>query len=470
MEEYLDIKQYLSDNCDETISFGDDEICETEDIYPNFEKLRNKIKQYPNKRILLLSLGEYFRFSIKRELVKEKSSFPSFFREMQNANSETRVFVLLFAAYNLFDQIIPVVDERQKDHIWVVDDKINTETYSIFVFSDQYKTLPQDYTKGIKSWFNNWESNLKKKNNIVISTRLIHNVINSNDIIDIKVINDIFDFICSRIDNSKNIKKEWLSDEQWEYINSQIRTDTDFNNIILNILNIKYFEQYQLFAQWNSLSDLQKNLILIWYRLNPDNSYCAASLNNAKDISQICTCLRDYLINNYNEKWVKERNTILALIKDKKYDTHYFEQLLSIENPVIQLSLLTFSTHEEQTFALKVISKWLRNGASDEDIKDALGSSFILFRQYFFDEPYTSTEIKTYFKWYKNNKIINLFYNKKYPIIDFNAFNSRFATLKKFINESTFVIWVDGMGVEWLSLLYSQLKTFDANIFLENPS
>jgi len=469
MDEYLDIKHYLTDNCDITISLGDDDICETEDIYPNFGKLRTKINEYTDKHILLLSMGEFFRFSLKREKAREKSSFPSFFRELQDANSKTRVFVLLFAAYNLFDQIIPTVDERQENHIWIIDDKINTDTYNIFVFSDQYKALPQSYTKGLKSWFNNWEKNLKKKNNIVISTRLINNVANSSDIVDIRVITNIFDYVCTRIDNQKVLKSDWLTDEQWEQVNFQIGTETDFNKIILNMLNVQNFDQYQLFAQWNSLSELQKNLILIWYKLNSDNSYCATALSNAKEISEIHICLRDYLIKNYSEKWIKERNTILALLKDIKYDGNYFELLLAIENPKTQLSLLTFSTHEEQTFALKIISNWLRSGATNENIKEAIGSNFTLFQQYFFDDVYSSTEIKTYFRWYKYNKIINRFPKNELTIADLSAFNSRYSTLKKYINENSIVIWVDGMGVEWLSLLFSQLKATDVNLFIEKP-
>jgi hypothetical protein len=126
-------------------------------------------------------------------------------------------------------------------------------------------------------------------------------------------------------------------------------------------------------------------------------------------------------------------------------------------------------THEEQAFALKIISSWLRNGASNENIKDALGSNFILFQQYFFDETCNSTEIKAYFKWYKYNKIINRFPKNEQSISGFNTFNSRFSALKKFINENTFVIWVDGMGVEWLSLLCAQLKATDDNLSIEDP-
>jgi hypothetical protein len=85
LEEYLNMKQYLEDNCEKIISLGDDDICETEDIYPNFGKLKQKINNYSNKHILLLSMGEYFRFSFRKEQTKQKSSFPSFFSELQDA-------------------------------------------------------------------------------------------------------------------------------------------------------------------------------------------------------------------------------------------------------------------------------------------------------------------------------------------------------------------------------------------------
>jgi hypothetical protein len=469
MEEYATIKRFLADNCEAVISLGDDDICETEDIYPNFTKLKTKIGMYRDKPILLLSMGEYFRFSLKRELTKDKSSFPSFFKNMQDVDSKTRVFILLFAANNLFDQIMPTIDKRQENHIWIIDDKANTETYKIFVFSDQYKSLPDDYTKGLKSWLNNWETNLKKKNNIVISTRLINNVVNSSDIIDIKVIANIFDYICTRIDNSKILNKDWLADEQWEQVNSRIKDETDFNSVILKILNTRSFDPYQVFAQWSSLSDLQKNLVLAWYKLNPDNSYCGTVLSVVKNISEINDTLRDYIFKNYNEKWVKERNAVIASIKDIKYDDAYFERFSAIENPKAQLSLLTFSTHEERTFALKVISRLLRNGASHENIQDALGSNYSLFQQYFFNESYYPVELKAYFRWYKHNKIINRFPANEFQILDYNLYGSRFGALKKYVNEKTFILWVDGMGIEWLSLLYGQLYAVNARLPVKNP-
>jgi hypothetical protein len=469
MEEYATIKRFLADNCEATISLGDDDICETEDIYPSFTKLRTKIGKYRDKPLLLLSMGEYLRFSLKREMTKDKSSFPSFFRNMQDVNSKTRVFTLLFAANNLFDQIMPIVDKRQEEHIWIIDDKANTETYNIFVFSDQYKSLPDNYTKGLKSWLNNWETKLKKKNNIVISTRLINNVANSSDIIDIKVIADIFDYICTRIDNSKILNKDWLTDEQWEQINSRIKEETDFNSVILKILNTRNFDHYQIFAQWSSLSDLQKNLVLLWYKLNPNNSYCGTALSAVKNISEVNDTLRDYIYKNYNEKWAKERNAVIASIKDIKYDDAYFERLSAIDNPKTRFSLLTFSTHEERAFALKVISGLLRNGASYENIQDALGSNYPLFQQYFFDESYYSVELKAYFRWYKYNKIINRFPAKEFPIPDYEHYKGRFGALKEYANEETLILWVDGMGIEWLSLLYAQLYAANTNLLVEKP-
>jgi hypothetical protein len=469
MEEYTTIKRFLADNCEAAISLGDDDICETEDIYPNFTKLRTKIGTYRDKPLLLLAIGEYLRFSLKRELSKDKASFPSFFRDMQDVNSKTRVFILLFAANNLFDQIIPVIDKRQEEHIWIIDDKAHTETYSIFVFSDRYKSLPDDYTKGLKSWLNNWETTLKKKNNIVISTRLINNVVNSSDIIDIRVIANIFDYICTRIDNSKVLDKDWLTDEQWEQVNSRIKDETDFNDVIVKILNTQKFDSYQIFAQWSSLSDLQKNLVLVWYKLNPDNSYCGTALREARNISKVNDTLRDYIFKNYNETWINERNAVIASIKDIKYDDAYFERLSSIEDPKAQLSLLTFSIHEERTFALKVISGLLRNGASYQKVQDFLGSNYPLFQQYFFNESYYPVELKAYFRWYKHNKVINRFPASEFQIPDYNPYNSRFSAIKKYVNENTFILWVDGMGIEWLSLLCGQLYASNAKLHVEKP-
>ncbi|MDR0431456.1 MAG: BREX-4 system phosphatase PglZ, partial [Tannerellaceae bacterium] len=147
----------------------------------------------------------------------------------------------------------------------------------------------------------------------------------------------------------------------------------------------------------------------------------------------------------------------------------YFERISAIKSPKTKLSLLTFSTREERTFALKTISSLLRSGASYENIQEAIGSNYPLFQQYFFDEAYYPVELRAYFRWYKHNKIINRFPPNEFQIPDYNPYDSRFSSLKRHIIEKTFILWVDGMSIEWLSLLCGQLYAIDAKFSVEKP-
>jgi hypothetical protein len=78
-------------------------------------------------------------------------------------------------------------------------------------------------------------------------------------------------------------------------------------------------------------------------------------------------------------------------------------------------------------------------------------------------------ELRAYFRWYKHNKIINRFPANEFQIPDYNPYDSRFSAIKKYVNEKTFILWIDGMGIEWLSLLYGQLDAANTKFHVEKP-
>ena len=126
--QYENLISRLTAVCDITINISD--YCSSDDVYPNFQKLRERIGQNKDKHILLLSMGEYLRLRIKRETQPEKAKFPSFWQDQQDSLSRRRIFVPMFASKELFDRVIPLLDDRQKDNIW-----------ELSVFHHEYKPL-----------------------------------------------------------------------------------------------------------------------------------------------------------------------------------------------------------------------------------------------------------------------------------------------------------------------------------------
>ena len=87
---YSALVKQLKSACDVTINLAD---FGKKDVVPRFEKIRDAITQYDDKQVLLLSVGEYLRICIKRELNKERAQFPSFWEAMQQEASRTRIIM-----------------------------------------------------------------------------------------------------------------------------------------------------------------------------------------------------------------------------------------------------------------------------------------------------------------------------------------------------------------------------------------
>ena len=60
---YLALESQLKGICDVTINVAD--FCKAPDLAPQFDKIKTELLTHTNKQVLLLSVGEYLRLSVK---------------------------------------------------------------------------------------------------------------------------------------------------------------------------------------------------------------------------------------------------------------------------------------------------------------------------------------------------------------------------------------------------------------------
>lgn len=456
--QYEELVSRLNSECEVTFNISD--FCIGNDVYPKFGLLREQIAQNNGKHILLLSMGEYLRLRIKQETKPEKAIFPSFWQEQQDASSKTRVFIPMFASKELFDRVVPLLDDRQKDYIWEISTIAQEERqYSVSVFSPEFTGTIVSSVKGVKKWFENWPNEFHQNGDCAIVTALSSQVENSNGLITIRVINNPFDYVCHQVQDGHRLKREWASDQQWLELIPYINKNLNFSKTIENILNVKRFEPKSIMTKWDVLSPLQHQLVWIWYQLNSSDDYCGFVFRSANGIDTIERIFRDEIIRNVQiPQWVTERAEVLGNLRAVKYDPDYFSLLDTLPLPETRLNLLTYKTHEERTYAIKTISKWLKQGVSLNGILEALNCRYPLLEQYLSGRIPDYENLDKYFSWYRELKIANLSPEKDPDSINLDVFDSRYSLLNQYHDKDCYVLWIDGMGVEWLPLLLKQLN------------
>lgn len=139
------------------------------------------------------------------------------------------------------------------------------------------------------------------------------------------------------------------------------------------------------------------------------------------------------------------------------FDDAYFKQMDKLPLAETKLQLLTYQTHEECAYAIKVISGLLRDGAEPNAIADMIRDSYPTLTTYMSCNTGIDSEVDEYLSWYRKNKLINRFPGDYPAELSFDKFDARFKLLHKLESKDCFTLWIDGFGAEWIPVFLQEL-------------
>lgn len=485
LSSYSALITQLKNACDVTINLAD--FC-NKDVVPQFDKVRDSLSTYEGKQVLLLSVGEYLRLCIKRELNKERAQFPSFWEIMQQEQSKTRYIMPVFACRDSFDRIIGRVDERQESFLWTLDplnySSLNTSFtldgdqnsgsvlhdsgaatysarhYNISVYSPQFANAINADADDFESWLRYWDVILGRGIPCTVISRQYRYVEASYGTINISPIDSPFAYLSKQISDSCKINSKLENDDFWAKLIPLAQDGILFSDLILNALGITAFDFVGVIARWKTLSILQRELVWLWYRVYPTDDYYSYACKKAQKAAEIPERIRDeiLMISSRSQIWIDERMKAMQAIAFTVFDDAYFAALDKIPLAEMRLQLLTYKTHEERTFAVKTVSGLLRNGADPVSVTEMVKEKYPELATYLCGESGIDGEIDTYLAWYRKNKIINRFPGNYAKLLSYDRFDARFKQLAKMNGKDCFTLWIDGFGMEWLPVFLKELE------------
>lgn len=456
---YSDLVKQLEKACDVTINIAD---FGKKDVVPQFDKMRDALSQYEGKQILLLSVGEYLRMCIKRELNTERAQFRPFWEAMQQEASKTRYIMPVFACRDCFDRIVGKIDERQESFIWDLsqDNPHFVKQYSISVYSPQFANAISADADNFESWLRSWDIILRREVPCTVITNQHRNVEESFGTITLRPIDSPFDYVCSMLKDADRINQSWETDDFWAKLIPYLKKDMSLADVAVKELKVTSFDFVSVIARWDTLNRIQRELVWLWYRMYPTDEYYSYACKKAQKASEIPDRIRDEIlfISSRSQSWIDERMKAMQVLGFTSFDDAYFGALDKLPIAEMKLQLLTYKTHEEKAFAVKTISCMLRNGADPEAIADILEEYYPILSSYLRDSTEIDNEIDEYFSWYRINKLINRFPGNYAKRLSFERFDARLKQLNKLNGKDCFTLWIDGFGIEWLPVFLKELE------------
>lgn len=453
--DYKFVEEELRSICDITIDLAE---FTNGDLLPDFRELKSQIRKHVDKQILLLSIGEYLRICIKRERNKETSEIPGLWETIQSEHSITKYIIPLFGVRELFDQVVPSIDERQKDFVWEIASGNFEPDYKVTIYAPSFADAVQADASNLHDWLENWSMFFgdKKRNKFSLTSKLFRYSEMTNGRVSVDVVEEPFAYVSSFVTDSDRLKAEFGDDEFWSEVAKEVRQGKPFSETIKYMLNIgRSFDPISILARFDQSTSTEHRLLWIWYQLYPGDDYYTYALRNAVSPAHIPRLIRDaiFTLPRISDKHIVERASALRVL-DLTYDDSYFAKLDNTTSPETRLSLLTFKTIEERSYAIKTVSGLLRTGADVNTTALMIRPGYPELSEYLSqdgDDP-----VSQYFNWYRKSKLINRPATDIPCVIDFDDIDSRNKVLQQSGEAHRF--WIDGLGVEWAPLLISKLE------------
>lgn len=459
-DQYKMITNKLAAICDGTINIAD--FCGGTDTYPDFAKIQNLLIEQPSRQIQLLGMGEYLRFAFSREKNAQRRQLISLWNKQQNAQDTARIILPMYACYDLWERVVPAVDERQAEHIWRVDaTSFTQDRVKVTVFSDAFSSLLPvvGASYGITQWLTSWEHLVEQQESCRVVTRLYRNVETSSGIYEVSVIKSPFEYLRTQMPDAASLKPEWGSEHLWGFLLKQCTEQTTcLQELLLHLLNMETFSLAAILSNWEQLSQEKQWLVWLWYRLFQDKGYAGNVILHSEKPSDIPHHIYFYLLNLSvrPEAWKEERYTLLCSMHFVPQEEEMQQAFSNIPNQSEKLSLLLCRSHIERTYAISVAEKWLSIGGKASSIAKVIREKFPVLAEYIDPHPLDQEKVDSYFNSYRKAKLqstVSVDFQETRMALSLEEFNSRYSYLSNYNDHDNFILWVDALGAEWIPCL-----------------
>lgn len=440
------------------------ELFTNSDIMPRYASLKND--KYKDEWLILTGVSEYLRLFAQNEAVDRR--FSELWHYQAAASSKGRIIITLWGCEaQWFDQTLKLMsDERQKDFYYdCVDPDEDDQEMRLLVLSNDFEkhtaeleTIYKNVAIGLRDWFEYWLDPSDDVGNFMLLTKRWNRVNTTNGTVSIHVIPDTLAFIRENMNGAASLISDDCTKEMQDILFKYSLNSIDIDKALLDILNVSSFYGIDIMSKWKVLSETRRGFVRMWFKLYPDNTYlchCFADTENIavvtkKIMLEIFKCRFD------KPEWINEYRNLVRVM-DLKPDERFFKELDAILDYETRLEFIGDTNRAGRIYILRMIGNWMREDRARVLSCAKLNTVYPKLVSYLDDSDLPiDDELKLYMLGYKSYKLENtlpvdenIFFNG----IQTDIYDMRYSILSEYVDSDTFILWVDALGVEWLSLL-----------------
>lgn len=446
------------------------ELFSSYDVLPQYDRLTDP--KFQNEWLILTGVSEYLRLYLKKEATDRR--FARLWSHQSSSSSVGRIIIPLWGCQaQWFDPALCLnTDFRQQDFYFdCVNPDSPEQILNLLVLSGDFESYLNKFESfngclqfGLKEWFEYWESPTVGLTDFILFTKRFRGISITSGNQTVHVIDNVLAFIKEYMDGGSILSKDNCTKEMQGVLFEYALKKYTLSNAILSALNITSFSGADVMGKWNALPLGKRELVKLWYVIHPDDTYLCHCFREAVSVSDITNALKREIFKFRLDKpeWMNEYQ-IMASILALKPDKEFFDELDAIPEYEIRLNFLKGNTREGCTYLLKLCGHWMRNDPEQLTSCNKLKSAYPeLYAYLCYNVDNMDNDLSSYITRYKSYKLDNTLPNDEdvyFNGIETDKYEYRYSILSNYIDSNTVVLWIDALGIEWMSLLLWSLKT-----------
>ena len=444
------------------------ELFSSSDVMPKFENLI--APKYHEEWLILTGVSEYLRLFSKKEAADRR--FFNLWTHQVPASSKGRIIIPLWGCEaQWFDSSLNLNgDERQLDFYYncsgieTLEQEMDLLVLSAEFepYKDHLEVAGTNLLEGLQSWFDYWTDPSPEKKKFVLLTKRCRSINSSNGLVSVRVVPDALSFVKARMDGAQCLNENNCTSDMVEELFGHAVQGKSLDKAILDVLNLYIFNGFDVMGKWKSMTIAHKHFVALWLQLHADNTYLSYCFSHSQCISDVLDniMLSIFKVRLNKPEWIKEYSQLMTILP-LKLDDRFFAELDNIPEFETRLDFISGHSKEERVYLLRMVGKWMRSDSEQVLASNKLKSVFPELYYYLCNSSFKVDDtISDYIGRYKAHKLENTL-----PVdeeayrgnVDPECFDYRYSVMAEFMDDDTAILWIDALGVEWLSLLYWSL-------------
>ena len=443
-----------------------EELFSAPDVMPRYENLKDE--KYRDQWLVLPGVSEYLRLFGKSEADSQR--FAKLWSCQRSASSRGRIIIPLWGCLAQWhDKALHLCEDSRQDDFFYdcSDENAADQKLELLILSGEFESYASQLAgadaqtwNGLKSWYAYWAAPFEAETKHVLVTKRHGFIQPAAGNISIRVIRDSLSFIRENLSGASVLDEKLCPKDAQTLLFPHALKGGTLDNAILASLNIFSFADVDVMRKWDNLDLGRKQLIMLWLKLHPDESYlhhCA----EAGDISSLSEHILHDIFELYNSHptWLAESQALISAMMLTR-DTAYFKALDRVPVYEKRLAFLSGNQREERIYLLRLVGKWMREDAGQVRSSQTLLKLYPALAAYLDNGGYDS-DLSRYFSLYKSHKLENSLPDDEglyFSGFQAEHYDYRFPVISNALTEDCVVLWIDALGAEWLPLLLWSLE------------